>query len=344
MKAGDFFAKQKDNTHTAIMRYTKLLTCLAIIIGLAACKEEEKQQDLTLSKEEMTKDSLALHVAVFPCEGALPLYYAEAKGLLQEEADIRLVHLSTMEDCDTALTQGHAEIALTDMGRAICMRKDGYRATILAQVYGSIGLYTHQTTRINEVKQLKERIVALDRHSESDYYSDQLAEGARLERLDIFRTQFNNHKLREEMLSNKLVDGAFLDEPYGTLAIEHGAKCIWSRSDKDASWNVLASPTKMLKDKRRMEQAASLIHAYEKAVEALQDTTKNEMQDLLKQYYAIPNAEIDTLASIQVSVKPQPLKLPKADNIEMARNWLVKRGWISNQLPTDSISSNMLFK
>lgn len=326
------------------MRYNKVLVCITtILLGLCACGTKEAPDEEVTSMEEARKDSMALHVAVYPCEGALPLYYAEAAGMLDSAGDIRLLHLKTMEDCDTAIQFKHAEVVMSDIARLLCMRKDGFRATAIAGLPGSLGIFTPKSTRINEVKQLKERIVAIDRHSETDYYSDKVLEGTKLDRLDIFRTQFNNHKLREEMLTNKLVDGAFLDEPYATLALAHGAKRIWQRDEKAATWGVLATPTTLLTDKRRMEQMQSLAEAYRLAVEAMNNGSNAALTgEILKKHYELPNIEVDTLTSLQSSITISNLRPIQDETVETAKKWLVGRQWINASLSTDSITHNII--
>ena len=312
------------------------------MLGLLACNKQE-QTDNGENEASLKRDSMALYVAVFPCEGSLPLYYAEASGMFDSaKMDVKLLHLNTMEDCDTALIHRHAEISVSDMARLICMRKDSFEAAAIAQLPGSMALYTAKSARLNEVKQLKERIVAIDRHSEADYYSDKVLENTSLERLDIFRTQFNNHKLREEMLSNKLIDAAFLDEPYGTLAIEHGAKRIWQRSDDASSWNVLAMASSTFKDTRRVEQASKLIAIYQKAAEAMKDSTQQVVTSVLKEQYGIPNIEVDTMPSLRQSIKPQPLR-PAIQNLaDQAKSWLTSRGWIDSGIKTNDLVHNLV--
>lgn len=328
------------------MTLRKLASACSIVLAIMACGGQE--QDIAQKDNSKQKDSLALHVAVYPSEGCLPLYYAEQTGMFDSlKADISLIHLQTMEDCDTALMRHHVEVSASDLARLFCMRKDKFRATAIAQLHNSLGLYSAKGMRINEVKQLKERLVALERHSESDYYSDKLVELAKMERLAIFRTQFNNHKLREEMLTNKLVDGAFLDEPYATLALERGAKQIWMRDAASQPWTVLAMPTALLQDKHRTEQARTLMRIYDIAAKEMQDSTKNQvaLAEVLKKRYAIPYADVDTLEAVKkIAVTSHPLSLVPNEMADVVKSWLVGRGWISQSLLADSLVINLTTK
>lgn len=329
------------------MRNILLITIFSLT-ALFSCKGENKQ---ILSPEELARqDSAALHVAVFPCKACLPLYYAEATGIFKSlDVDIRLMHLSTMEDCDTALLNHRAEVAASDMARLICMVKNGNDVCAIAQMQGKSYLMTKPNLKISNIKKLKERLIALDRHSETDYFSDKLAKEAGLEQLDFFRTQINNHQLRCSMLTNGLYESAFLDEPYATLAEEMGCKIIWESSKKDScSWNVLATTHKTLKDKSRAKQAGKLIEAYQLASDKMNENMDTLCLDsILKKIYQLPHSMVDTIISIHPNseiYKTCKLIEPQKQSLETARQWLIERKWISSTLNTENISNNMLMK
>lgn len=326
------------------MTLKKTAAAMVLAMMMLACGEKNAETGEQEARQRQM-DSMALQVAVYPSEGCLPLYYAEQTGMFDSlKANIHLHHLPTMEDCDTALMRHHVQVSASDYARVICMRKDKFRATAIAQLPANLALYTAKGSRLNDVKQLKERIVALERHSESDYQSDKLVEQAKLERLAIFRTQFNNYKLREEMLTNRLIDAAFLDQPYATLAAERGAKLIWQRNGNEQGWTVLAMPTAIVKDAKRKEQVKMLLKIYDMAAKAMNDSTANQkpIEDILKTHYAIANADVDTLPSIRKAVCPSPVKGPKLETADVARQWLTTRGWIKPSIIIDSLVVDMV--
>ncbi len=322
----------------------KTAAAIALAMMVLACGEHSQKAEEQLARQQQ-KDSMALHVAVYPSEGCMPLYYAEQTGLFDSlKANISLQHMPTMEDCDTALMRHHVQLSASDYARVICMRKNNFRATAIAQLQPSLTLCTAKGSRLNEVKQLKERLVAMERHSESDYQSDKLVELAKMERLAIFRTQFGNYKLREEMLTNRLVEAAFLDQPYATLATERGAKIIWKRKNNEEAWAVLAMPTALMKDAQRTEQVKMLIKIYDMAAMELSDSTKvnqKSVETILKTCYAIPNADVDTLPAIRTSLISRPLLDAKQETADAARQWLLTRGWIKASVVTDSLVANL---
>lgn len=323
------------------MKLKALIPILCIFCLISCGKKEEVVVD---KSKEKANDSLALHVAIFPCENCLPLYYADAKGMNKADAEgISLMYLSTMEDCDTALINHSSEVSASDIARLICMRKDGFNATAIAQMPVTLQLLSAKGKRITEVKQLKERLVAIDRHSESDYYSDEMLKKIGMDRLDIFRTQFNNHRLRCSMLMNALVEAAFLDEPYATLAREKGAKEIWKSENASEAWPVLATSTQMLQDERRMAQMQALVAMYQKAVKELQENPDTiVLRNILKTHYELPSEDVDTIPQL-LPRHYSELTPMKEEILNKAKQWLVERKWIES-VNTENILTDKAFK
>ena len=309
---------------------------------LAAYKKEAEQ---TVTEEELSRlDSMTLHVAVHPCQETLPIYYAVETGLTDSlGVSVELLPLTTMEDCDTALINGRAEVAASDIARAICMRKDGVKATIIAQMEGDLRLFSAKGKRITAIKQLKERLVAMERHSESDYWSDEILKGTTLDRLDIFRVQFNDQKLREKMLQDGLIEAAFLNEPYASLAEEGGAKELWRRDAKLKSWMTLLIPQRLQSDTARHTQISRFLRACVLATKAINEKGREDIvKDILKKDFHLSYAQVDTLESLMPK-DMKPYKAVLEDDVNGVKQWLVGREWIKQSLNTDSIFTNKFF-
>lgn len=299
---------------------------------------------LSNSKEDARRDSAALHVAVYPSEACLPLYYADATGIFDSlGVDVKLLSLPAMEDCDTALLYRHAQLASTDIGRVIDLRRRGGKAIIIATQPTSLSLYTAKGKRITQVKQLRDRLVAIDRHSESDYRCDQQVERAGLNQLDVFRTQFNRHRLRFDMLKNGLVEAAFLDHPYSDYANHLGNSCIWQKKETDQSWTVLAMPADFLRDASRVAQVRLLIKGYQVAVGQINQAQRvDELKAILKTTYELPHAAVDTIPAF-IPTTLQPLQQPSAVHVAEALQWLQDRDWITNTINPDSLITHLFF-
>lgn len=226
---------------------------------------------------------------------ALPLYYAERSGMLnQAEADIRLDHYDSMMDGDTAIAGGHVHVTMTDVARLdMLMRQDSIALTPIAATASHIGLYSPKGKKIKSILQLKERLIALERFSYSDYQSDQILRNTDLTTLDIFRVQVGSTALRYEMLRNGLVDAAFLPSPYSLLCDTTMAVCLWEQSDSIAQWTVMAVPTAQTKDCTRCQQVNALLKVYEKAQQALQQHPDTALlHRIYREDYGIPERQL----------------------------------------------------
>ncbi|MBQ0050365.1 MAG: hypothetical protein KBT12_09075 [Bacteroidales bacterium] len=321
----------------------RLIVILTTILMLASCNKQEAM--LSDPKEEARRDSAALHVAVYPSEACLPLYFADATGIFDSlGVDIRLLCLPSMEDCDTVLLHHRAEVASTDYGRIVDLRRLNCRATAIATQPTSLSLITAKGKRITQVKQLRDRLVCIDRHSESDRRCDQQVAAAGIDQLDVFRTQFNRHRLRHDMLLGGLVDAAFLDRPYSTHAQTMGNNCIWQRTDAQQSWTVLAAPLTLFSDSSRMKQVRRLIAGCQIAIEQINKGEKrHQLMSTIKKHYELPHAAVDTIAEL-TPAHLFPLTPPVATQAEEARQWLVDRKWITSSLNTDSLTTPLFFE
>lgn len=314
----------------------KLLIGILFAFVCFACKKNETTD---IDNDNELRDSTALYVAIFPSEGCLPIYYAEENGLFKDKGlNIRIMHLNTMEDCDTALTNHRAEVAATDIARLLCMRKDNFEAKAIGQIKGELQLLTAKGKRITATKQLKERIVAMDRHSTADYCSDRILDGTNIDQLEIYRTQFNNHKVRCDMLTDALVDAALLDEPYATYATELGAKVIWKSDSTQQSWAILAAPTDILADTLRAKQISQFMDVYQQAVEQLKKGEKSaSVKQIITRYYTIPETS-DAVNTVLTSTQYQPIAPVLPETVKRAKEWLIGRGWITTRTIQDDSS------
>lgn len=317
---------------------------LGFTLSLNSCKDKQNSE---LSTEEQLaeaarRDSAALHVSIFPSEVCLPFYYAEATGIYDSmDVDIRFMHLNSMEDCDTALLGQKAEVAVTDVARLINMQKIGQIFTAIASMNGHLTLLGAKDKNIKDIKQLKERLLALDRHSETDFLSDDLTGKRDLEQLDVFRTQFNRHNIRLNMLDGSLVDAAFLDEPWATLALENGANSLWKRSVNDLSWEVLAANQIAMTDSTRNQQIKKLIKGYNLAVQCLNKGQLKEKYDSILVYaYSVNQEALDSIEALRSESIGFKALAPTSDSIvNIAKNWLVDRKWINPKQNTSHLTS-----
>lgn len=282
------------------------------------------QKPVSASDEDQEKyDSLALHVAVMPVTDCLPIYYAERMGLFNEAGiRVRLSEYLSQMDCDTALTKGSAEVAYTDMVRVMELQSDTLPLHVVATLEGRMRLVTAHTKRLRDLKQLKERMIALDRLSRADYWSDELMQRTGLDQADIYRPQINDLSLRTSMLTEQLVDAALLPEPWATVAESKGNRCLFT-TPKDASVHAcLATQGRCLADSTRSQQIKTFLTVFDKATDLLNgNVNRDTLRYILTRQYALPSAIADSIRLPRLARS----SAPQQSEVETVRQWLLSR-------------------
>ena len=314
------------------LRALLLSTFYFFLFFFISCQKEQVSDS---ADENRTRDSLALHVAVMPVMDCLPIYYAQHTGMFEaEDLDVRLEEYLSQMDCDTAIQYQRVEMAYTDILRVLQMKENVGVITVMC---GKLSLLTAHTKRIRQLKHLNERMIALDRLSTADYWSDKLMSEAGLETTDIYRPQINDLRLRTSMLTEQLVDAALLPEPYATQAAMVGNKRMKSQLEGDSlpHFNCLAIQRKHLSDKHRKEQIKRFMAVYDKAVKAInsKDCLQDTIRNILNHQYAMPTAVIDTL---KIPPFLQSRK-PSENEVSEAIRWLQSRERAPKKQRCDSL-------
>ena len=298
----------------------RLAIAILTIIMLASCTKQEAM----LSTEEQTeRDSLALQIAVMPVLNCLPVYYAVRTGMADSAGlDIRLHRFQAQMDIDTALLRGWADIATSDLIRAIRMKTDSSGVYVLRTVDEPMALIALKGKRVNKVRQLKEKMVAISRLSITDYWCDQMVDSIEVSHDDFYRPQVNDVRLRTDMLRTALMDAAILPEPYAEWMRLEGHKELHHTSEDSprlAAW-VMRDALKDNIGKR--EQINQFLSIYDNAVEQLNAGMQPDtLVNILTQEYGLPHQLTDSLKLPKLS---KTMETQQSD-VEVAGKWLKSR-------------------
>ena len=278
-------------------------TLITILLLLASC---QKEQVLLSTEETALRDSLALHIGVVPVSACMPIYYAMEASMFQEGGvDVRLHEFLSQMDCDTALQKGHVHVAFTDLARLLELQGEQVNYRAIASINAH----------------LDERMIALDRLSAADYWSDEIMREAGLSSTAIYRPQINDIQLRTRMLTEQMTDGAMLPEPYASEAEMQGHKRLFT-SDTTAILFCFASPQDVLIDTMRNAQVRKFLKIYDNAVKQLNSGNNPEVvRNLLTKQYAIPQGVLDSLHLPSL----RPLSIPRQSDADKAMTWMRKR-------------------
>ena len=287
----------------------------------------------TLSpEEEARRDSAALHVALMPVADCFPFYLAQRCGIYERLGlDLRILTLQAQLDTDTALLRRRAELVYSDLARAIMIQlADTFDIRAVASAPAELQLITARRGRVRDLNQLKERMVAVARHSITDYWSDRLMDSARMEQTSIFRPQINDVRIRTDMLCNGTMDAAFLPEPYALEARLRGNTRNFSTRDLQPRLGAYLIPTWVSRDSSRIRQLRLLFQGYSEAL-ALRDSIPSLLRELCQTPDSLNDSIFRSLPAFQ------PLSPLNQDDAEAALRWLRSRGKARNKYTTDTL-------
>jgi NitT/TauT family transport system substrate-binding protein len=308
----------------------QLISFLTTIIMLASCAH--KQEAMLSILEDKKVDSLALHVALMPTLGCLPIYYAERTGIADSlNLNIRLLRYTAQMDIDTAITRGHANVAYTDIIRAIRLTDSCHVFPFLA-TYEPLTLIAPKGKRISKMKQMSEKMIAICRLCATDYWCEKMLDSAKISQDSVYRPQINDVKLRSKMLCTGLLEGAMLEEPYASWAAMEGNKKLQRTKENTPQFAVWVIVDSLQKDKRKTEQTHKFVSVYKSAVENIsKGLYPDTLRSILINEYEIPESVVD---SIKITPIKQPF-LPQKRDVEEAASWLSKRGFLPKNFVSD---------
>ena len=282
---------------------------------LASCSKHQEAMQSN-NADSTCINSTALRVAVMPAMNCLPVYYAERSGLADSLGlEMQLLRYQAQMDIDTAIINGHADIAFTDLIR-VQRLSERVALTAFASCDEPLSLISLKTKRVKKVNQMKEQMIAISRLSATDYWCDRVLDSTRTSYDDIYRPQINDVRLRAEMLRLGLIDAAMMGEPFATWMTMLGHKRLFQSKGKQPrlyAW-AASSATK--------EQQQAFRNLLGEAIKRMgREAEAGCLRDILMQEYQLPAEAIDSLTL-------QPLSPPtdiRQRDTEEAEKWLNKK-------------------
>lgn len=294
----------------------KRISEILLLLMLTSCVH--KQGVMLSSDNGQPKDSSLLRVAVMPTWGCLPLYYAEQHGMTE---GIELVRYKSQMDIDTALVNGHVQLAYTDMFRAMELWRRGCALQHALTVYEPMYLVSQKKEHGKKETFLKEKMVAISRLSITDYLCDVMVDSSEVKDQKIYRPQINDVTLRAEMMRTDLMDAAILPEPYAAWMKLEGKRILKRTTQDDLQfigWYFKKN------DSICTDLINNFITLYRNAaVEVNRAKNGKEIREILKAEYSLPAHITD---SLKLSAPKATKTGPDTIACNTARQWLDKRG------------------
>lgn len=311
---------------TFAAKMKKIVCAIIGLLLLVACGqsyEETKRQNQQQRKEAFRRDSTALKIAVMPTLDCLPLYVAEYHQLFDTlNGGVRLKHFMAQMDCDTAIERKRVEGCVTDLVRALRMTKKGTSLRYIASTNSYWQLIANHNSRIHQLKQLDDKMVAMTRFSVTDMLSDYIVDSIKLRDEHVFRVQINDLNVRMQMLQNNEMDAFFFSEPQATRARMAKNPVLLDTRTLDMQMGVIAFREKEMRHPERHKQLDLFIKAYNAACDSINKYGLKHYRGIIMKHCGVEAAVVDSLPK---NIKYQHAVGPRQKDIDCVEKWLNKK-------------------
>ena len=298
---------------------TLLILLFGCMLAVMACTEGKG----TDAKGSANADSAALRVAVTPTLDCLPLFVAEASGLLQSDGlDVSLLTYTAHMDCDTAVARRAVDGTFTDLVRAERLRRQGVPLKYATSTNLSWQLLSARSARIRQLRQLDDKMVAMTRYSATALLADRAVDSAKLKSERVFRIQVNDVCLRLSMLETNTIDALLLPEPQATQARNARAHVMFDTRQINLRLGALAFRDDAMNDSLRHQQIRRLLTVYDQACDSINDHGLSYYHDLIVSRCGIKSATVDSLPQ---NIRFEHAEVPRQSDIDVALDWLKKQ-------------------
>lgn len=303
-------------------RFFLIIAIISLIVGCGQSYEETKRLNQAQRLRMFREDSAALKVAVMPTLDCLPVFVAKDRQFFDTAVDIRLKQFTAQMDCDTALMRHRVEGSVTDIVRAERMMKSGVDLKYWTSTNAYWLLISNRQQRINDLKHLDDKMVAMTRYSITDLLSDMAVDSAKLKHERVFRIQVNDVNVRLKMLENNEMDALFMTEPYATQALLAKHKVLMDTRKSDMRMGAFVFRVKGMDDKNRQRQMKAFLKGYNEACDSINQYGVRNYQDVIRKYYVVSE---QTLKNLPDTLRFQHATPPSQKDIETAQQWLSKK-------------------
>lgn len=293
------------------------MVLLSLFVACNKSYQEQKQEEKKTLAETLRKDSLALKIATVPTLDCLPLFIGVEDSLFEHNGvDVHLKQRNGQIDCDTLIRGKYVEGIVSGLIRTERLKKEGIALRYLTATNAYWQLYTNHISRIKELKQLSDKMIAMTRYSATNYLADYAIDSARPQ-YDVFKIQINDPRTRIKMMINNEMDAALFTEPQATTARIYNNPMLMDSRDKNIRFGVIAFRESALKDKRRQKQLKAFTKVYNMAVDSINYYGFGHYAAIIMKY---TNADEKTIKALP-KLKFNHVNPPRQRDINVAKRY-----------------------
>lgn len=311
------------------MKKILLLSMLILTLALAAgCGN---------SNDKTKKDLQPITIGLMPDTDSLPFIIAKEKGYFAEEGiEVNIQQYKSAMDRDSALQSGNLDGAVSDMLAVAFAKAGGFDVKVTSFTDGSYKLIASKDAGINNVKALAGKDVAVSRNTIIEYVTDQILAKEGMDSESINKVSIPQIPTRLEMLQNGKLAAATLPEPMASIAVSNGCTYVTGSDELGINPGVIMFTAKTVDNKTA--EIAAMYRAYNKAVDYLNNTSRDEYIDLVVEKGGFPPAAKEALKLPEY----HKAALPKESDVTDCIKWLNNKGLVKEHFSYQDIVVDLL--
>lgn len=293
------------------MKRAALIFCI-LLFFLYSC-QRKKGESVFIPSTELQP----LTLGMLPTLDGLPFHIAKAQGIYDSLGlDLTILSFNSAYDRDAAfqfksldgmITDYPSAVTLqavhhTDLG--IILKHDGYFCFIVSKESG-----------INQLKELKEKNIAVSHNTIIEYATGQLLNKAGISQAEVNKPEIAQLPLRLQMLQYDQIDASFLPDPAASIAMNARHRSLISTQELGIDFTVTAFSREAINEKRR--EIELLITGYNLGIDYIKMHSQKEWKQVLIEIGVPEN--LTGLIALPVYRKAER---PSADALDKAVTWL----------------------
>ena len=292
------------------------------VLLLAACGESYEEKRRITREEQMRlakADSAALKVGVTPTLDCMPVFLAKEHHLFDTlGVDIRPKLFTAHLDIQDRLEKGKLEAGFTDLVRAERMMKRGTPLYYVTATNTYWQFITNRKSRIKELRQLTDKMVAMTNHSVTDMLAQMCVDSVKLKQTDVFRVPINDVYVRLSMLQNNEMDAMLMTEPQATTARLYKNPVLMDTRKIDLRMGAIVMRERVMSDQNRKKQLDAFVKAYNMACDSLNMNGWERYKDIMMKYIQMDEKTYQALPKL----KFEHAQTPRQKDIDRAKRFL----------------------
>lgn len=289
------------------------------------------------SNDKIQKDLQPITIGLMPDTDSLPFIIAKEKGYFAEEGiEVNIQQYKSAMDRDSALQSGNLDGAVSDMLAVAFAKAGGFDVKVTSFTDGSYKLIASKDAGINNVKALAGKDVAVSRNTIIEYVTDQILAKEGMDSESINKVIIPQIPTRLEMLQNGKLAAATLPEPMASIAVSNGCTYVTGSDELGINPGVIMFTAKTVDNKTA--EIAAMYRAYNKAVDYLNNTSRDEYIDLVVEKGGFPPAAKEALKLPEY----HKAALPKESDVTDCIKWLNNKGLVKEHFSYQDIVVDLL--